>query len=129
MLTSSFTAVPDLRGPGPLKVTDISDASSGKKAFCISATGIEFRGRSFSESIGNGGEPTGALSKTGVTGEVRGSGVEYGLGRANSVGSGWSAAKIDSFDWDEVTWFRAAWIGVSGVSTGEGASKDEDKRP
>ena len=103
MLTSSFTAVPDLRGPGPLKVTDISDASSGKKAFCILATGIEFRGRSFSESIGDGGEPTGASSKTGVTGEVRGSDVEYGLGRANSVGSGWSVAKVDSLDWDEVT--------------------------
>ncbi len=79
-------------------MTDISDASSGKKAFCISATGIEFRGRSFSESIGDGGEPTGASSKTGVTGEVRGSGVEYGLGRANSMGSGQSAAKEESLD-------------------------------
>ena len=104
-------------------MTGIRDASSGKKAFRISATGIEFRGRSFSESIGDG-----ASSKTGVTGEVRGSGVEYGLGRVSSVGSGWSA-KVDSFDWEEVTWFRAAWIGVSGVSTGEGASEDEDKRP
>ena len=79
-------------------MTGIRDASSGKKAFCISATGIEFRGRSFSESIGDGGEPTGASSKTGVTGEVRGSGVEYGLGRANSVGSGRSAAKVESLD-------------------------------
>ena len=104
---------------------DISDASSGKKAFCILATGIEFKGRSFSESIGDGGELIGASSRTGVIGKVRGSGVEYGLGRVNSVGSGWSA-KVDSFDWDEVTWFRAAWMGVS---TGEGASEGEDKWP
>ena len=103
MLTSSFTAVPDLRGPGPLKMTDVSDAPSGKKVFCSSATGIEFRGRSFSESIGDGGKPTGASSKTGVTGEVQGSGVEYGLGRANSAGFDWSVAKVDSLDWDEVT--------------------------
>ena len=67
-------------------MTDVRDAPSGKKAFCISATGIEFRGRSFSESIGDGGEPTDALSKTGVTGEVLGSGVEYGLGRAQLHG-------------------------------------------
>ena len=66
----------------------IRDASSGKKAFHILATGIEFRGRSFSESIGDGGELTGASSRTGVIGEVRGSGMEYGLGRVNSVGSG-----------------------------------------
>ncbi len=109
-------------------MTGISDASSGKKAFRISATGIEFRGRSFSQSMGDGGEPIGASSKTGVTSEVRGSGIEYGLGRVSSVGSGWSA-KVDSFDWDEVTWFRAAWIGVSRVSTGEGTSEGEDKRP
>ena len=79
-------------------MTGISDAFSGRKAFCISATGIKFRGKSFSESMGDSGEPTGASSKTGVTGEVRGSGVEYGLGRANSVGSGRSAAKVDSLD-------------------------------
>ena len=102
MLTSSFTAVPGLRGPRPLKITDVRDAPSGKKAFWISATGIEFRGRSFSESIGDGGEPTGASSsassKTGVTGEVTGSGIEYGLGRANSMGSGLPAAKVDNLD-------------------------------
>ena len=109
-------------------MTGISDASFDKKAFHILATGIEFRGRSFSESIGDGGEPTGALSRTDVIGEVQGNGVEYGLGRVSSVGSGWSA-KVDSLDWDEVTWFRAAWIGVSGVSTGEGTSEGEDKRP
>ena len=109
-------------------MTGISDASSGRKAFCISATGIEFRGRSFSESIGDGGEPTGTSSRMGVIGEIRGSGMEYGLGRVSSVGPGWSA-KVDSFDWDEVTWFRAAWIGVSGVSTVEGTSKGEDKQP
>ena len=108
MLTSSFTAVPGLRGPCPLKMTDVRDAPSGKKASCISATGIEFRGRSFSESIGDGGEPTGASSKTGVTGKVIGSGVKYGLGRVSSVGSGLPAAKVVSLNWDEVTWFRAA---------------------
>ena len=48
----------------------ISDASSGKKVFRSSATGIEFKGRSFSESIGDGGESTGASSRTGVIGEV-----------------------------------------------------------
>ncbi len=106
-------------------MTGISDASSGKKVFRSSATGIEFKGRSFSESIGDGGESTGASSRTGVTGKVRGSDVEYGLGRVSSMGFGWSA-KVDSLDWDEVTWFRAAWIGVS---TGKGASKGEDKRP
>ncbi len=45
------------------------------------------------------------------------------------MGSGLPAAKVDSLDWDEVTWFRAAWMGVSRVSTGEGASEDEDKQP
>ena len=109
-------------------MTGINDASSGRKAFRISTTGIEFRSRSFSESIGDGGEPTGASSRTGVIGEIRGSGVEYGLGRVSSVGSGWSA-KVESFDQAEVTWFKAAWIGVSGVSTVEGASKGGDKRP
>ncbi len=102
VLTNSFTAVPGLRGSRPLKMTDVRDASSGKKAFWISATGIEFRGRLLSESIGDGGEPTGASSgassKTGVTSEVIGSGIEYGLGRANSVGSGLPAAKVDNLD-------------------------------
>ncbi len=107
-------------------MTGICEVSSDEKAFRSSATGIEFRGRSFSESIGNSGESTGALSKTGVTGEVRGSCVEYGLGRVSSVGFRWSAAKVDSFDWDEVTWFRAAWMGVS---MSEGAGEGEDKRP
>ncbi len=106
-------------------MTGICDASSDEKAFRSLATGIEFRGRSFSESIGDGGESTGASSKTGVTGEVRGSGVEYSLGRVSSVGFRWSA-KVDSFDWDEVTWFRAAWMGVS---TDEGAGEGEDKWP
>ena len=120
-----FHCSPWFLGAGSVKMTGISDASSGKKAFRSSATGIEFKGRSFSESIGDGGESAGASSKTGVTGEVRGSGVEYGLGRVSSLGIGWSA-KMDSLDWDEVTWFRAAWIGVS---TGEGAGEGEDKRP
>ncbi len=109
-------------------MTVISDASSGEKAFRSLATGIEFRGRSFSESIGDGGEPTGASSKTGITGEVRGSTVEYGFGRVSSMGLGWSA-KVDSLAWDEVTWSRAAWIRVSRVSTDEGAGEGEDKRP
>ena len=47
-------------------MTDVRDAPSGK----ISATGIKFRGKSFSESMGDGGEPTGALLSTGVAGEV-----------------------------------------------------------
>ena len=109
-------------------MTGINDASSGRKAFRILATGIEFRGRSFSKSIGNGREPTGASSRTGVIGEIRGSGMEYGLGRVSSVGSGWSV-KVESFDRGEVTWFKAAWIGVSRVSTVEGASEGGDKRP
>ena len=109
-------------------MTGINDVSSGKKAFRSSATGIEFKGRSFSESIGDGGESTGASSKTGVTGEVQGSDVEYSLGRVSSLGIGWSA-KVDGLDWDEVTWFRAAWIGVSRVSTSEGTSEGRDKRP
>ncbi len=61
-------------------MTDVRVAPSGKKVFCSSATGIELRGRSFSESGGDGREPTGASSgtssKMGVTGKVIGSGVE-----------------------------------------------------
>ncbi len=89
-------------------MTVIIDASFGAKAFLSSATGIEFRGRSASESMGDGGEPTGALSKTGVTGEVRGR--EYGLGRVSSVDLGWSAwlAKVVSRTWAGVTWSKAA---------------------
>ncbi len=86
MLTSSFTAVPGFWGLGPLKMTVIKDASFGENAFRSLATGIEFRGRSVSESMGDSGEPTGASSKTGVTGEVRGR--EYGLGRVSSVDLG-----------------------------------------
>ena len=70
MLTNSFTTVPDFWGPGPLKMIGISDASSDGYAFHSLATGIEFKGRSFSESIGDGGESAGASSTTGVTGEV-----------------------------------------------------------
>ncbi len=83
-------------------IMGIKDASSDRKAFLSSATGIEFKGRSFSESIGDGGESADTSSRTGVIGEVRGSGVEYGAGRVNSLGIGWSTG-IDSFDWDEVT--------------------------
>ena len=86
-------------------MTVIIDASFGAKAFLSSATGIEFRGRSASESMGDGGEPTGTLSKTGVTGEVRGR--EYGLGRVSSVDLGWSA-KVTSLAWAGVTWSKAA---------------------
>ncbi len=50
--------------------------------------------------MGDGGEPTGASSWTGVIGEVRGSdGVEYGLGRANSC----QFAGLKGPDWGEVT--------------------------
>ena len=105
MLTSSFTAVPGFQGPGPLKMMVIIDTSFGEKAFLSSATGIEFRGRSFSESMGDGREPTGASSNTGVTGEVRGR--EYGLGRVSSVDLGWSA-KVVSLAWAGVTWSKAA---------------------
>ena len=129
MLTSSFTAVPGFQGPGPLKMTVIIDVSSGAKAFLSSATGIKFRGRSFSESMGDGGEPTGASLSTGVTGEVRGR--EYGLGRDSSVDPDWSAwsTKVDSHAWAGVTWSKAAWSRVSWVSTDEGAGEGGDKRP
>ena len=98
----------------------ISDASSGGYAFHSSATGIEFKGRSFSEPIGDGGESAGASSKMGVTGEVRGSGVGYDLGKVCSFEIGW-LAKIDNPAWEEVTWFRAAWFGVS---TDKGTGED-----
>ena len=100
-------------------MTDCRDAPSGR----ISATGIEFRGKSFSESIGNGGEPTGASLSTGVTGEVRGS--EYGLGRVSDW-SAWSAKTVNRGG-AGVTWSRAAQIFVSWESTAAG--EDGDKRP
>ncbi len=60
------------------------------KVFKSSATGLEFRGKSFSESMGDGVDSAGASSRTGITGEVRGRGrgTEYGLGRVSSLGTG-----------------------------------------
>ena len=86
----SFIAVPDFLRPGSLMIIGIKDASSGKQVFNSSATGIEFRGKSFSESIGDGMDSVGTLLRTGVTGEVRGRGrgTEYGLGRVSSLGMG-----------------------------------------
>ncbi len=86
----SFIAVPDLFMPGPLMMIGIKYASSGKQVFNSSATGIEFRGKLFSESIGDGMDSVGTLSRTGITGEVRGRGrgTEYGLGRVSSLGMG-----------------------------------------
>ena len=86
----SFIAVPDFLRPGLLMMIGIKDASSGKQVFNSSATGIEFKGKSFSESIGNGVDSTSTSSRTGITGEVRGRGrgMEYGLGRVSSLGMG-----------------------------------------
>ncbi len=83
---------------------------------------MEFRGKSFSESMGNSTGSTGVSSRTGVTGDVlgKGRGTEYGFGRIKSFGIGWSA-KIDGFCWGEVTRSKTACIGVF---TGEG----EDER-
>ena len=100
-------------------MTDVRDAPSGK----ISATGIEFRGKSFSESMGDGGEPTGTSSSTGITDEVRGR--EYGLGRVSDW-SAWSAKTVNRAG-AGVTWSRAAWIFVSWESTTAGAGEDGDK--
>ena len=91
-----------------MEKTVVRDVSFGTNTFLSLATGIEFRGKSFSESMGDGGEPMGASSSTGVIGEVRGS--EYGLGRDSSVGLGrsvWST-KVDSRAGAGVTWSRAA---------------------
>ena len=66
----SFIAVPNFSRPGPLMMIGIKDASSGKQAFNSSATGIEFRGKLFSESIGNSVDSVGTSSRTGITGEV-----------------------------------------------------------
>ncbi len=89
----------------------IRDASSGKCALMSSATGMEFRDKSFSKSMGDGAGPTEVSSRTGVTGNVLGKrrGTEYGFGRVKFSGIGWSA-KIDSFCWGEVTRSSAAWM-------------------
>ena len=86
----SFIAVPDFLRPGPLMMIGTKDASSGKQVFNSLATGIEFRAKLFSESIGDGVDSAGTLSRTGVTGEVRGRGrgTEYSLGRVSSLGMG-----------------------------------------
>ncbi len=85
--------------------------------------GMEFRGKSFSESMGDGTGSTGISSRTGVTGDILGKGrdTEYGFGRVKSFGIGWSA-KIDGFCWGEVTRSKTACIGVF---TGKG----EDEWP
>ena len=100
-------------------MTVVRDVPSGK----ISATGTEFRGKSFSESMGDDGEPIGASLSTGVAGEVRGR--EYGLGSDSSVGRAWSAKTVSRAG-AGVTWSRTAWIFVSWEST---AGEDDDKRP
>ncbi len=82
----------------------VRDASFDANAFLSSATGIEFRGMSFSESMGDGGEPMGTLSSTGIVGEVQGS--EYGLGRDNGL-SAWLAKTVNRAG-AGVTWSRAA---------------------
>ena len=86
----SFSAAPDFFRLGPLMIIGIKDASSGRQVFNSLATGIEFRGRSFSESTGDGVDSVGTSSRTGVTGEVRGRGrgTEYSLGRVSSLGMG-----------------------------------------
>ncbi len=86
----SFIAIPVFFRPGPLMIIGIKDASSGRQVFNSSATGIEFRGKSFSKSMGDGMDSVGTLSRMGVTGEVRGRGrgMEYGLGRVSSLGMG-----------------------------------------
>ncbi len=114
----SFIAVPDSLRPGPLRMISIRDTSSGRWAFNSLATGMEFKGREFSESMGDGAGTTGVSSRTGVTGDVlgKGMGVEYGFGRVKSFGIGCSDG-IDDLHLGEVTLFNAAWMGVF---TGEG---------
>ena len=68
----SFITIPDLLRPGLLRIIGIRDASLGRWAFNSSATGMEFKGREFSESMGDGAGTTGASSRTGITGDVLG---------------------------------------------------------
>ncbi len=79
---------------------------------------MEFRGKSFSKSMGNGAGSTGISLRMDITGDVRGKGrgTEYSLGRVNSFRIGWSA-KVNSLCWGEVTWSKAACMGML---TGEG---------
>ena len=82
--------------------TGIKVASFGKWALSNSATGIEFRGRLFSESTG---EDTGSVkgsSKTGVTGDILGRETEYGLGSDRFSGIG-GLLQRDRSHWGEVT--------------------------
>ena len=82
--------------------TGIKDASFGKWALSNSATGIEFRGRSFSESTG---EDTGSVkgsSRIGVKSDVLGRGTEYGLGSNRFSGIGGLLQRGCSH-WGEVT--------------------------
>ncbi len=82
--------------------TGIKDASFGKWVLSNSATGIKFRGRSFSESAGKDTGSVKGLSRTGVTGDILGRGMEYGLGsdRFSRIGG---LLQRDCSRWGKVT--------------------------
>ncbi len=90
----------------------IRDASFNRWALSSSATGIKFRGRSFSESTGEDTDSVMGSSRTGITGDVLGKGTEYGLGSAKFSGIGGLLQGV-CFRWGEVTWSKAAWMGVA----------------